>query len=726
MSDKPDYNAVLQENRVLAEARTRLEETCRFQQKAVDLLNAIRKAQSLYITDTDPSEIYQLLLQTLVETTESEYGFLDEVLHDNQGNVFKKNLAISNISWDAHSSSLYRQLQDRDLKFPYLDNLAGFPALTGEIIISNHPERDPRYRGLPEGHPQIQSFLGVPLYFGGSLIGVAGVANRDGGYDESMAAFLEPLFQTCASITYAFRKEAQERENERKLRESEEKYRLIVENQNDLVVKFAADLNILFVSPSYCKTFGFEEQALIGHTFLSLVHEDDRDAVRASIKKLNSPPYQTYHEERAKTLDGWRWFGWSLRAALADSGHISEIIAVGRDITERVEAEKALAQSRKKFQTVADFTYDWEYWRAPKGHFIYVSPSCRRITGYRPEEFMAHPKLLEAILHPEDLPAFRENEKNAAESGKPGEIEFRIISKAGDERCIGHICRPVYDEEDRFIGTRASNRDITEQKRLQQESEQAHKMEAIGTLAGGIAHQFNNALSVIQGMLELLEEDFSENDTISAYVGEMKEASGRMERLTAQLLAYARGGKYRAETLSLNHFINDTIPILHHGVRPDIAIETELLEKDVRVHVDQTQMQMTLSAVLSNASEAIEGSGRIRIRSGHIRVGADPAKDPPDLSAGDYVRITVSDDGRGMDEKTRSRVFEPFFTTKFQGRGLGMAAAFGIVSNHNGSISLASSPGKGTAVSIYLPAVEITGGDEAMRQARQAFDISGL
>jgi signal transduction histidine kinase len=339
---------------------------------------------------------------------------------------------------------------------------------------------------------------------------------------------------------------------------------------------------------------------------------------------------------------------------------------------------------------------------------------------------MAHPKLLEAILHPEDLPAFRENEQRAAESGKPGQIEFRIISKAGDERCIGHICRPVHDEEDRFIGTRASNRDITEQKRLQKESEQAHKMEAIGTLAGGVAHQFNNALSVIQGMLELLEEDFSDDDTISAYVGEMKEASGRMKRLTAQLLAYARGGKYRAETLSFNRFIKDTIPILHHGVRPDIAIETELLEKDVRVHVDQTQMQMMLSAVLTNASEAIEGSGRIRIRPRRIRVGADPAKDPPDLGAGDYVRITVSDEGRGMDEKTRSRMFEPFFTTKFQGRGLGMAAAFGIVRNHKGSISVASSPGKGTAVSIYLPAVEIRGGGEARRQSRQTFDISGL
>ncbi len=584
MTQEPSDKELSRRIACLEKLKSDLEKTCREHEKSGNLLNAIRKAQSLYITGEDPAEVYKLLLKTLVEITDSEYGFLDEVFSDESGGTYKKNLAISDISWDEESRRLYNQLQERDMKFEYLQNLSGLPALTGKTVISNDPSNDSRARGVPEGHPRIRSFLGMPMFFGGRLVCIAGVANRKGGYTEKIADFLEPLLSTCAGITYALRKEAEEKEREKRLEESEEKYRLIVENQDDIIVKFDHDGRILFASPSYCRTFGFEEEELTGSSFYPLVYREDVEKVRASVEDLKKPPHKTYDESRMMTVKGLRWFGWSVRAVLDDRDQIVEFIAVGRD--------------------------------------------------------------------------------------------------------------------------------ITEQKRLQNESMQAHKMQAIGTLAGGVAHEFNNALSVITGNLDLMEEDFSDNEQVISYASEMKASAERMRRLTSQLLAYARGGKYQASVLSLNDFIREVIPIIMHSVDTGIELDTSIPEEDIKAEADPAQMQMMLSAVLSNASEAIEGNGHIRVMLSKVRAGESKALSLKDFEPGAYACITVTDDGIGMDEETKSRIFEPFFTTGFQGRGLGMAAALGIAENHGGSVSVDSEPGRGTAVYIYLPAAESRAGEE--------------
>lgn len=580
MTEKPNHKTLLDRIAILESRLSHSDRTRRRHQRIENLLNAIKKAQSLYIAETDSRQIYQLLLQSLVEITESEYGFLDEVCHDGDGTLSKKNLAISDISWDAQSRSLYRQLQERDMKFSYLDNLAGLPALTGETIIANDPTHDIRSRGLPKGHPQIRSFLGMPIFFGGKLICVAGVANKPGGYDEKTAQFLEPLLSTCGSITYALQKESVEKEN-----------------------------------------------------------------------------------------------------------------------------QKMLAESEKRYRMIADFTYDWEYWMAPAGHFVYVSPSCRRITGYRPEEFMNDPGLMDEIVHPDDQAMVRKSEQKACESCRSHTIEFRIQTRTGDQRWVAHACRPVYDGK-KYLGRRGSNRDITVQKRLQDESIHAHKMHAITTLAGGMAHQFNNALSVITGSLELMVEDDTTAGILANYADEMKSAAEQMKELTDQLLAYARGGKYQAVRLSLTDLIAKAIPLIRFDHHPDIAMETDLPDDSLMVMADQAQIHMMLSAVLTNAVEAIKGKGHIRIsleKAGRVNGTASKMEA---ASPAELARLRIVDDGHGMRDATRERIFEPFFTTKFEGRGLGMAAVSGIVENHNGVIRVASEWGKGTTVHIDLPLVK--------------------
>jgi CheY-like chemotaxis protein len=229
-------------------------------------------------------------------------------------------------------------------------------------------------------------------------------------------------------------------------------------------------------------------------------------------------------------------------------------------------------------------------------------------------------------------------------------------------------------------------------------------MEAIATLAGGIAHQFNNALAAIIGNLDLLEMDSCEDEKAQRRLNAMKQSARHMAHLTNQLLAYARGGKYRVETMCLSDFAGKAIPLLEHTLRPDVRIETDL-PLDIRhIKADPTQMEMVLSALVSNANEAMDGPGRIRISTRDMDLDSTFLRGYPGLKPGPYVCLSVADDGGGMDTETRQRMFEPFFTTHFFGRGLGMPAVYGIVTNHHGIIAVDSEPGSGTEVRVYLPA----------------------
>ncbi len=261
--------------------------------------------------------------------------------------------------------------------------------------------------------------------------------------------------------------------------------------------------------------------------------------------------------------------------------------------------------------------------------------------------------------------------------------------------------------------------DITERKRMEDQIQQARKMESITTLAGGIAHQFNNALSVITGNIELLKMNFSDNDVNPENVVPILKSAHRMSNLTSQLLAYARGGKYNPKIVSLNSFVNDTLPLIWHSLGPSIQMEIDLPLSNLSIEADLTQMQMVFAAVFANAAEAIEGQGCIKISNTEKKIVTPHSH----LAPGVYTCITIEDDGKGMDDEIKSRVFEPFFTTNFQGRGLGMAAVYGIIQNHGGWILVDSELGKGTVVSIYLPAVEamIKETDEKEPELKQGF-----
>ncbi len=284
----------------------------------------------------------------------------------------------------------------------------------------------------------------------------------------------------------------------------------------------------------------------------------------------------------------------------------------------------------------------------------------------------------------------------------------KLLERARMVGSFGYLVKPFEENELYATLETALYKARTEKEHKQMEARllQSQKMGAIATLAGGIAHQFNNILTVVNGNIELLEMKFSGDEEFDGSARDIKYSVERMTRLTAQLLAYARGGKYQVKTVSLGDFIKKALPLIKLTLASGIIVKADRLSETFDIEADLTQLQMVLSAVLLNASEALNENGCIQISCHDTTITdvGELSQEFPELEPGDYVCLTISDNGMGMDEKTLKQIFEPFFTTKFFGRGLGMAAAYGIIKNHNGWIAVDSEPGQGTTVEIYLPA----------------------
>ncbi len=245
---------------------------------------------------------------------------------------------------------------------------------------------------------------------------------------------------------------------------------------------------------------------------------------------------------------------------------------------------------------------------------------------------------------------------------------------------------------------------VEELRQRDQQLLNARKMDAIVTLAGGVAHQYNNALAVLVGNLDLMRFEIAQGKDLNKSFERIEAVSRKMQELTYKLLAYARGGKHKVEKVPLETLVEKALGGVGDTGESRFEMELALPADRYMVQVDMTQMQLALAAIVTNAIEALETSG------GRIVVGAEKfsiheAQQAPqmELLPGDYVVLRITDNGKGMDESTRQCIFDPYFTTKFTGRGLSMAATYGIIKNHLGEIAVESELGKGTTVKVYLP-----------------------
>ncbi len=341
---------------------------------------------------------------------------------------------------------------------------------------------------------------------------------------------------------------------------------------------------------------------------------------------------------------------------------------------------------------------------------IFINKKFSNVLGYKDDKNLVGEKCWRVIQKNQTRPcSFCTNSRIVDDAGLPTEAYewefynettntlYRIIDKA-IEWVDGRIVRleTAYD-----ITEKRKNEKLFRQYEKTHESFKS--LQSLGTLAGGIAHQFNNSLSVIIGHLDLIDIKFPENPELKNHLRTMQNSTEKMTNLTASLLAYARGGKYRSQIFILSKFIKETIEHIKYNLPPAISLIIDFSKKDHHIKADKAQIQMLLSAVIENAIDAMDQIGTIKITCEKEKIDQTEFEKLKTKFKKEYVCLTVIDDGRGMDNEIKERIFEPFFTTGLEGRGIGMSAAYGIVKNHQGFISVDSKVGKGTTVKIFLP-----------------------
>jgi len=519
---------------------------------------------------------------------------------------------------------------------------------------------------------------------------------------------------TNEMIQKVSRQIADRKKAEEEAQESERLISTLMKNLPGMVYRCRNDRSwtITFVSDGCVSLTGYSPQDMVGNhirSYTNLIHADDREMVWEQVQNalLQRIPYQLQY--RIQTATGNEKWVWEQGTGIySDEGELLALEGFINDITERKTAEVLVKASEEKYRALVNNIQDGVFILQDK-NLKFVNEALARMVGYSVEEMTGLEFL--PLIAPEyrQLTADRYQKRQAGETVE-SEYEFDILHKDGSTRLTVNLNIGIinYQGKTASLGT---IKDITDKKRAAQERkklenqlQQAHKMEAIGTLAGGIAHDFNNLLMGILGnaTLTLMNMDpghpgYDRLKNIEKYV-----QSGA--DLTRQLLGFARGGKFEVRPTNLNELIQRTSEMFGR-TKKEITISLNL-QKDIwAVDVDRGQIEQVLLNFYVNAWQAMPEGGNLHLQTANETLD-DSYIQAFSVTAGNYVKFSITDTGVGMDSNTQKRVFEPFFTTKEKGRGtgLGLASAYGIIKHHGGFINVCSEKGRGTSFTVFLPA----------------------
>ena len=388
--------------------------------------------------------------------------------------------------------------------------------------------------------------------------------------------------------------------------------------------------------------------------------------------------------------------------------------ALEQEIRQRQKAEVALRRSEQTYRTLVENLRQGVFWQDDQGRYVAVNNTLARWLG-RPVEALVGVTDGQ-LFPPEQAARFTQEFRQVLQEGVTVESEEAWETTQG-RRIIRRILSPVRDENDTRGGVLGICWDVTELHRLEMQFRQAAKMDAIGQLAGGIAHDFNNLLTVILGNLDLVLSSRSLQESQQQQLHTAVQAANRAAALTQRLLSFARQHQLDWRPVSLNAIVADVVEILRRTIDPRIRLETACDPDLWPVRSDPNQLHQVLMNLCLNARDAITPPGVIRIETQRLSAGSRRRHQGLQVTAGDFVRLSVSDTGCGMSEEVQARIFEPFFNTKEPGKGtgLGLAMVFAIVRQHGGWIECHSQRGQGTRFDIYLP--RALGGEQSALSA---------
>jgi two-component system cell cycle sensor histidine kinase/response regulator CckA len=384
-------------------------------------------------------------------------------------------------------------------------------------------------------------------------------------------------------------------------------------------------------------------------------------------------------------------------------GRRKGLVLIGRDITDRKTAEEALNREMHFTKTIIEASPAFFVAIEADGRIILMNKSMLTALGYAEDDVIGKDYLTDFV--PNDEREMLNKIFDQLVIKKEATLnENHVLTKDGRTLLVEWHSMPVINDKSEFEYFFGVGIDITERKKLESQLIQARKMEAVGTLAGGIAHNFNNLLTVMQGYISLMLMDFDEKHMNNKYLKNIEEQIQSGARLTRQLLGFARSGKYEVRPINLNDIIEKTAILFGH-TKKEVIIQKKF-EKDLWiVEIDQGQIEQSLLNLFVNAWQAMPGGGTLNLETGNILLQESFTR-VHYCKPGKYVKVSVADTGVGIDEEKKERIFDPFFTTKElgHGTGLGLASVYGIIKSHGGIIDVYSSKGHGSTFNIYLPA----------------------
>ena len=487
---------------------------------------------------------------------------------------------------------------------------------------------------------------------------------------------------------------------EEALIESEEKFRTLAEKSLAGIYLFQ-DGVFKYVNPKFEEIFGYSAEELIDKLGpKDLTHPDDWWIVDENVRKrLRGEAKHVHYEFRGLRKDK-KVINVEVYGSVVNYKGKPAIIGTLQDITERKLAEEALKKSEEKFRSLFEESKDGIFISTPEGKIIDANPAMVEMYGYSSKDELLQTPIENLYMNPKERDEYR---KKLEEEGFVKDYEIRGRKKDGTPITLLETSTAVKDESGKVIAYRGIIRDVTAQKKMEEQLIQSVKMEAIGRLAGGIAHDFNNILTVISGSAELLLPKFPPDSFEHKKIKQIIDSSRRAIDLTKQLMTVSKRGISEPVVLNVNEVIKEMEDMLKRLIGEDIKFDLYLNPDLKNVKADRSQIEQVIMNLVVNARDAMPKGGELEIKTENVFLDENYCKIYPGLKEGEYVLISISDTGVGIPPEIMPKIFEPFFTTKKEGSGLGLSTVYWIVKQLGGNVTVYSEVGKGTTFKIYIP-----------------------
>ena len=499
------------------------------------------------------------------------------------------------------------------------------------------------------------------------------------------------------------------RETEENLIKSRRMYELLAQNATDIISIFNSDLVVGYVSPAVIPICDLTPEQVIGTNGVSFIHPIDREAYANALGtalKTNNPFQISFRFDRA---DGKRlWLETVGKTIVNPATGSKDILTVTRDITERVNAEARVREQA----ALLDIARDAIIVRDLEHRIVYWNKGAQRIYGWKSEEVVGQP--VDELIY-EDYNEFEAAMITLLSTGEfNGELHQK--SRSGEKLIVDSSLTLVRDERGVPKSVLCINSDITERKKFEEQFFRSQRMDSIGTLAGGIAHDLNNMLTPILLAIEILKLD-NLNPEQQELISTIQFSAKRGAEMVKQVLTFARGAEGEYSPMRLNDLMADIGKLVRDTFPKNINLSLDIARDLWQIKGNATQLHQVLINLAVNARDAMAGGGTLIVSAQNQNLDAQYAKMSGEISPGNFVVIRVEDTGSGMPSATLDKIFEPFFTTKEQGKGtgLGLSTSMSIVKGHGGIIRAYSEPGRGTQFHVFLPAITHPAGPNLAR-----------